>query len=181
MRAELSWTVRPIRAADWTAVAELEHRAYAPLGLSEGGAALEALAAASPATCFVATADQDSGPAEVAGYLLALPCPPLAVPELGRPAAARPEGATVNLHLHDAVVAAPLRGHGVASALLARLEAVAGPAGYDRISLVAVGGAEGFWQRRGFRAHPDVRPPEHYGPDARYMSRPVNCPARQPA
>ncbi|MFK0115356.1 GNAT family N-acetyltransferase [Streptomyces sp. NPDC090994] len=162
--------VRRITGTDWDAVAALEHDAYAPLGLSEGRAALQSRAAASPETCFVL----DVG-GRTAGYLLALPYPALSVPALGRieRAAAAPPG---NLHLHDIVVAPALRRRGLARHLLRRLAGTARVRGDERISLVAVGGSDRFWTARGFVPHPDVTPPGGYGPDAVYMSRPVPAP-----
>jgi ribosomal protein S18 acetylase RimI-like enzyme len=162
--------VRRITGADWDTVAALEHDAYAPLGLSEGRAALQSRAAVSPGTCFVV--DVGGRPA---GYLLALPYPALTVPDLGRtgPAAAVPPG---NLHLHDIVVAPALRRRGLARHLLRRLTGTARTRGDERISLVAVGGSDRFWSARGFAPHPDVVPTGGYGADAVYMSRPVPAP-----
>ncbi|WP_320782146.1 GNAT family N-acetyltransferase [Streptomyces sp. CRN 30] len=162
--------VRGIGAGDWDAVVALERAAYAPLGLSEGRAALQSRAAASPETCFVL----DAG-GRTAGYVLALPYPPLACPDLGRAeeAAADPAG---NLHLHDLVIAPDLRRRGLAQHLLRRLAGTARDRGDERISLVAVGGSDRWWSARGFTPHPEVVPAGPYGADAVYMSRPVPAP-----
>ncbi|GGS46658.1 GNAT family N-acetyltransferase [Streptomyces griseoviridis] len=162
--------IRPLTGADWDAVVSLEHAAYAPLGLSEGRAALQSRAAASPGTCFVA--DVGGRPA---GYLLALPYPALACPDLGR--AGEPPGPPAgNLHLHDLVVAPGLRRRGLGRHLLRRLTGTARTRGDRRISLVAVGGSERYWSARGFTPHPDVTPSGGYGAGAVYMSRPVPDP-----
>ncbi|MFJ6074133.1 GNAT family N-acetyltransferase [Streptomyces sp. NPDC093065] len=161
--------VRPLGDGDWDAVVALERDAYTGLGLSEGRAALQSRAAASPGTCFVV----DVG-ARTAGYLLALPCPPHRYPDLTRaeePAApACPPG---NLHLHDIVVAPGLRRRGLARHLLHRLTGTARARGDERISLVAVGGTEPFWSARGFVPEPGVVPAGEYGGGAVYMSKPV--------
>ncbi|CAL9626238.1 GNAT family N-acetyltransferase [Streptomyces sp. enrichment culture] len=168
--------VRPLAAGDWDAVVALERDAYTGLGLSEGRAALQSRAAASPDTCFVA----DVG-ARTAGYLLALPYPPHRYPDLTRtegPPGGPPASGPGNLHLHDIVVAPGLRRRGLARHLLHHLTATARTRGDERISLVAVGGTEPFWSARGFVAEPGVVPADAYGGGAVYMSRPVTA-ARQ--
>ncbi|MFD5280719.1 GNAT family N-acetyltransferase [Streptomyces rubrogriseus] len=160
--------VRPLADGDWDAVVTLERDAYTGLGLSEGRAALQSRAAASPDTCFVV----DVG-ARTAGYLLALPYPPHRYPDLTRTEAARDASEPGNLHLHDIVVAPGLRRRGLGRHLLHHLTATAGARGDERISLVAVGGTERFWSARGFVAEPGVVPPGEYGGDAVYMSKPV--------
>ncbi|MEU4048493.1 GNAT family N-acetyltransferase [Streptomyces olivaceus] len=173
--------VRPLADRDWDAVVALERDAYSGLGLSEDRAALQSRAAASPDTCFVV----DVGPRTV-GYVLALPYPPHRYPDLARTEdaepPARPSGPTSgsggwgNLHLHDIVVAPGLRRRGLARHLLHHLTGTARARGDERISLVAVGGTEGFWTARGFVAQPGVVPAGAYGGGAVYMSKPVQAP-----
>lgn len=166
--------VRAITEADWDAVAEIEHAAYAPLGLCEGREALRSWAALSPDTCFVLELDR-----RVAGYVLALPFPAGCAPSLGRPEdtdAAEVADAgefSGNLHLHDLVLAEDVRGRGLSRPLLRRLEAVAAARVFEGICLVSVGGSEGFWEAAGYRARPEVPVAEAYGPQAVYMSKPV--------
>ncbi|MFD7065434.1 GNAT family N-acetyltransferase [Streptomyces sp. NPDC059906] len=160
--------VRPLADGDWDAVVTLERDAYTGLGLSEGRAALQSRAAASPDTCFVV----DVG-ARTAGYVLALPYPPHRYPDLTRTEAARGASEPGNLHLHDIVVAPGLRRRGLGRHLLHHLTATARTRGDERISLVAVGGTEPFWSARGFVAEPGVVPAGEYGGDAVYMSKPV--------
>ncbi|MEU0472412.1 GNAT family N-acetyltransferase [Streptomyces olivaceus] len=176
--------VRLLADRDWDAVVALERDAYSGLGLSEDRAALQSRAAASPDTCFVV----DVGP-RTAGYVLALPYPPHRYPDLARTEDAEPpkrpsgssspssgSGGWGNLHLHDIVVAPGLRRRGLARHLLHHLTGTARARGDERISLVAVGGTEGFWAARGFVAQPGVVPAGAYGGGAVYMSKPV--PAR---
>ncbi|MFB7658012.1 MULTISPECIES: GNAT family N-acetyltransferase [unclassified Streptomyces] len=160
--------VRPLADRDWDAVVALERDAYTGLGLSEGRAALESRAAASPDTCFVV----DVG-ARTAGYVLALPYPPHRYPDLTRAEEAAAAFPTGNLHLHDIVVAPGLRRRGLARHLLHHLTGTARTRGDERISLVAVGGTERFWSTRGFVAEPGVVPDGAYGGAAVYMSKPV--------
>jgi ribosomal protein S18 acetylase RimI-like enzyme len=166
--------IRRIADGDWDSIVAMESSAYADLGLSEGRAALESRVRVSPATCCVV----DLGP-RPAGYLLALPYPMFRYPDLERaeestspspPASSSP---TRNLHLHDLVIAKSFRRRGLARHLLNRLVVTARSSGYERISLVAVGGSETFWSARGFTAHDGVVPPGGYGANAVYMSRPL--------
>ncbi|MET9863449.1 GNAT family N-acetyltransferase [Streptomyces smyrnaeus] len=166
--------VRRILDSDWDSVAALERDAYAGLGLSEGPAALQSRASASPDTCFLL----DVG-SRTAGYLLSLPYPAFRYPALEQT-----QGATAfrtrNLHLHDIVVTRTLRRRGLAQHLLRHLTRTAQAHGHERISLVAVGGSERFWSARGFLPHPGVVPPgSGYGTGAVYMSRPVPVPQHE--
>ncbi|EPH39733.1 GNAT family N-acetyltransferase [Streptomyces aurantiacus] len=168
--------IRPIADDDWSGIAELEAEVYTELGLSEGRAALESRARASPSTCFVL----DPPAAGPAGYLLALPYPPFQSPDLARPedtaSPALPSAPSVragNLHLHDLVVAEGFRGRGLARRLLRHLATTARAQTYERISLVAVAGSETFWAAQGYRAHREISLPGSYGTDAVYMSAAV--------
>ena len=185
--------VHRLSESDWPAVARLEARVYAPLGLSEGEEALASRARWSPETCYVARVARGEGNThgegdahgegnthgegerDVAGYLIALPYPPSHSPDLAREEAAAFRSS--NLHLHDLAVAVPYRGSGVARRLLRRLTATARLAGYERISLIAVAGSAPFWSAQGYRPHRDVPLPDSYGTDATYMS--VAVPGRR--
>ena len=166
--------IRAITEADWDAIAEIEYAAYAPLGLSEGRETLRSWAALSPDTCFVLELDQ-----RVAGYVLALPFPPGHAPNLGRPR--HPDTADIalaaafegNLHLHDLALAADVRGRGLSKLLLHRLEAVAAARVFEEVCLVSVGDSEDFWAAAGYRERREVTVAETYGPQAVYMSKPV--------
>ncbi|MEU5089994.1 GNAT family N-acetyltransferase [Streptomyces sp. NPDC021356] len=164
--------IRAVADTDWPAVAALEAAAYAGTALTEGQAALESRGRASPETCFVL----DLGD-RIAGYVLALPYPDSAFPDLSTPEQAPHR--TRNLHLHDLVVGERVRGRGLGRRLVDHLTAVAAQRGYERMSLVAVAGLEGFWRRQGYRPRHDVEVPPGYGPDALYMS--IRLPAGRPS
>jgi ribosomal protein S18 acetylase RimI-like enzyme len=156
--------LRPVRESDWPAISSLEADTYGTKGLAEG---LEALRSrARPATSFVLDGDGMIG-----GYLLALPYPRDAFPDLTR-LETRPHRSP-NLHLHDIVVAPGLRDRGWGRRMVRHLTTIARSQAYDRISLVAVEGTAGFWTARGFRPHPHVEPPGSYGPGAVYMSQDI--------
>jgi ornithine decarboxylase len=161
--------VRAITETDWDAITEIEHATYAPLGLSEGRATLRAWAAESPDTCFVLELDQS-----VAGYLLALPFPTGHAPNLGRPERVDTDAAfSGNLHLHDLALAAHMRGRGLSTQLLHRLETIAAARAFEHICLVSVGDTRQFWAAAGYRERPEVPIPASYGPHAVYMSKPL--------
>ncbi|MGC0327217.1 putative N-acetyltransferase YhbS [Streptomyces sp. SAI-170] len=155
--------IRAVGAADWPGVAALEASAYRDSSLLEGRATLESRGRASPSTCLVLHLD-----GRLAGYVLALPYPAFRYPDLSRPE--RTVFRSTNLHLHDLVVAEPLRGRGLGSRLLHRLTATASAQRYRRISLIAVGGMEPFWAAHGYLTHREVELPASYGENAAYMS-----------
>lgn len=158
--------LRRISDGDWDGIVALEAGTYGDSELSEDRAALESRGRVSPDTCFVLARGR-----QVVGYALALPYPPFRYPDLSRPEVTACHSR--NLHLHDLVVAEKLRGRGLAKRLLGRLTATAGRRSYERISLVAVGGADTFWSANGFHPHTEVALPRSYGSDAVYMSRAV--------
>jgi ribosomal protein S18 acetylase RimI-like enzyme len=158
--------IRHIAPTDWDGITALEAAVYTENDLSEGRAALESKAQASPDTCFVLDYDQ-----RTVGYLLALPYPRYQYPDLTRQEQ-RPFHSD-NLHLHDIVIAESFRGRGFATRLLGRLTATARAQRYERISLIAVAGSDTFWSANGYRVHDEVELPASYGKNAMYMSRAV--------
>ncbi|MEI5100579.1 GNAT family N-acetyltransferase [Streptomyces sp. PmtG] len=162
--------IRPIAEGDWDGIAALEAEAYTPLGLSEGQDALRSRARRSPGTCSVLTSEEGT-----VGYVLALPYPPFQCPDLTQRESAA--FSSRNLHLHDLVITKSCRGRGLARRLLRHLSAVARSQGYERISLVAVGGSDTYWSARGFQPHPEVPLPDGYGTDALYMSTALSAAA----
>jgi GNAT superfamily N-acetyltransferase len=153
--------LRPIEQSDWPAITRLEADTYGDKGLAEGAEALRSRA--HPPTSFVL----DTGD-RIGGYLLALPYPEAAFPDLNRPETVTRRSA--NLHLHDLVIAPGLRDRGRGRHLVRHLITIGRTQAYERISLVSVGATAGFWAACGFRAHWRVTPPESYGPGAVYMS-----------
>ncbi|GIE82972.1 N-acetyltransferase [Actinoplanes philippinensis] len=156
--------LRPIEETDWPAILTLEAETYGDKGLAEGGDALRSRA--HPPTSFVL----DTG-GRLGGYLLALPYPRGAFPDLRRPEDRAFD--TPDLHLHDIAIAPGLRDHGRGRRLVRHLVTLARLRAYERISLVSVGNAAGFWTACGFRPDPRCAPPGSYGPGAVYMSRDI--------
>lgn len=155
-----------MQATDWQRITELEERAYAAAGLSEGPAALASRAGATPELCLVLETRDG-----VAGYVIALPYPAARVPDLTRHE--HTAFRSNNLHLHDLVIAEESRGAGLGALLFRRLTATARTQAYERISLVAVAGSDTFWSAAGFQPDADVEVPGTYGENAVYMSKPI--------
>ncbi len=113
-----------------------------------------------PAGCHVCAIE-----GEPAGYLIAHPWHRDAPPALDAPLGTLPVDAGT-YYLHDIALLAPARGGGRGAAALGLAIRDARTAGFAEISLVAVGGADGYWDRQGFRP---VAPYPAYGPEAVLM------------
>ncbi|MFI5757201.1 GNAT family N-acetyltransferase [Streptomyces sp. NPDC051569] len=155
---------RPVTEEDWPGIVALEAETYAGSGLSEEPEVLASRLARS--TSFVLADGR-----EIAGYALALPYPRFRFPDLAR--ADTTSFISTNLHLHDLVVARGYRRLGMGGRLLGHLMTEARRQAYERVSLVAVGDAAGFWAAQGFLRHSEITLPATYGPGATYMSRPL--------
>ncbi|MER6400988.1 MULTISPECIES: GNAT family N-acetyltransferase [unclassified Kitasatospora] len=148
---------------DWDAVVALESDAYAADDLSEGREALQSRARSSPDTCFVL---EHGG--KVGGYLLSLPYPLYQCPDLGQVEEA--DFQSRNLHVHDFVIAEPLRGKDVALRFIRHIREEAQEQGFERISMVAVRRSDILLALLGYRTHREVAVPACYGKRAVYMS-----------
>ena len=122
-----------------------------------------------PQGCFVLSDAEKA----VHGYLVAYPWVRYAAPALNTLIDALPEFADV-VYLHDLALHPSTRGGGYTRPVVDALAAQVRDLGFQRVSLVAVNNASGFWQRLGF----EVQSPEgmaeklsSYGDDARYMER----------
>jgi GNAT superfamily N-acetyltransferase len=77
-------------------------------------------------------------------------------------------------YLHDVALLPEACGRGYARQIVDRVADHAGAAGYRALSLVAVNGSQGFWERLGFRTQelPGLKTKlSSYGPDAALMVR----------
>lgn len=109
----------------------------------------------------------------VKGYLVAYPWHRNQAPALNTLIDVLPTQSD-SYYLHDLAIDPEVRGGGHTRAVVENLAGFAKDAGYQRVSLVAVNNASGFWQRNGFV----IQSPEgmaeklaSYGEDARYMER----------
>jgi len=166
MESSTRW--RPMRAADLPAVAALADAIHAEH--PEDAAVFAERLALHPAGCLVLG---DEG--GIRGYAIAHPWTAAAPPALdtlrGR-LPTRPDA----FHLHDIALDLSARGRGHAAAVLAALLGHATVLGLPRLTLVAVAGTAGYWQRQGFRPIPSRAPGalESYGPGSTFMARPLS-------
>lgn len=103
--------------------------------------------------------------AHTRGYLLAHPWLADASPGLGLVLETLPEHGEV-LHLHDMAIDPAYSSRGIGRALLGALTDATRRAGFNQITLVAVQGADSYWQKMGFCA---VRRVDGYGARAILM------------
>ena len=87
-------------------------------------------------------------------------------------------------YIHDLALAPQAQGTGAGARIVASLADHAAASGHSSMSLIAVNGSAGFWQRQGFQA---VHDPllesklRSYGDDARFMSRTLQAPGWHPS
>jgi GNAT superfamily N-acetyltransferase len=120
-----------------------------------------------PAGCLVLAEGGSSG-----GYVLSHPWHARRPPLLNSMLHAIPADART-YYIHDIALLPAWRGHGAAATLVARLIHLARQAGLASLSLVAVNGSLGFWQRQGFRVAHDAALAgklASYDDAARYMT-----------
>lgn len=105
---------------------------------------------------------------ELLGHFISHPWRRGDVPALHAKLGAIPADAD-SWYVHDVVISPDARGGGFAAAALEMVSAAARVHGIERLSLIAVGGADGYWGRLGFTPGPHVTAL----PDAVYMERAV--------
>lgn len=122
-----------------------------------------------PAGCHV-LADEDG----IHGFLVGHPWIAASPPLLDRPLGGLPPAPDC-YYLHDLALAPETRGRGLARVAVGKALDTARQAGLPRVTLIAVNDAFGFWSAQGFTPVGDGRlPPEKgYGPEARFMERPL--------
>ncbi len=167
LKPRLSW--RPMREADLDRVAEI-----AVLGFPdhfEGRPVFANRLELYPRGSFVLAVGE--GPP--LGYLIAYPMRRDTAPPLNTLIAAIPDGAEL-IYLHDLALHPDVRGGGHTATIVERLADQAETDGWPALALVAVNDAAGFWMKRGFETAASPGMAEKlasYGPDARYMVRPL--------
>ncbi|MDQ8756418.1 GNAT family N-acetyltransferase [Sphingosinicella sp. LHD-64] len=153
---------RPARVADAGAIAALAAAVLGPYG--EDAAIYAERIALAPEGCLVLARGD-----EILGHFLSHPWPRGAVPEINALLGAIPDDAD-GWYVHDVVIAPEARGGGFAASALATIAVAARARGIDRLTLIAVGGADRFWSRHGFEPGEAERP---LAADKVYMERPA--------
>jgi len=157
----------PMKEAHLPQVWELQCLAYAP-EFHESEATFRAKRAAWPDCCWVLVQD-----GQVLAYLFAQEG------RLGHPPCLHSEGRELGerdcFHLHDLAIHPDFRGQGLGRPLIDGGLAEGRRRGLSWASLVAVQQSVAFWVKQGFgEAPPELNPPLiSYGPDARYLIRPL--------
>ncbi|RSU75885.1 GNAT family N-acetyltransferase [Sphingomonas sp. S-NIH.Pt3_0716] len=116
-----------------------------------------------PAGCFLLERD-----GQVLGYLITHPWCGDRPPALDQLIGALPD-APDRYYLHDLALLPEARGTGAAAAAVDLTVTQARAAGFDRITLTAVNGADVFWRRQGFVDAPVAA--DSYGADSVSMVR----------
>lgn len=115
-----------------------------------------------PAGCWLLERD-----GKATGYLISHPWAGGQPPALNHPIQTLPDPAD-HYYLHDLALLPDARGSGVAQAAIGIVQDQARRAGFSRIALTAVNGADAFWVRNGFTA---IAGGETYGSDSLAMER----------
>lgn len=146
-----------------TGVADIVHLDY-----PEGPQVFEACFRHYPSGCHVLE-DDDGRPA---GYLVSHPGRQDRPPVLNSPMTGLAEPFDCYF-LHDLALGTSTRGRGFAGGAVRIALDEAKARGLDRVVLIAVGDAHGFWEKQGFELLGDglLDPAKGYGPEARMLVR----------
>lgn len=158
-------TVTVVREEHWPGILAAEHTAYLDVA-PETEEVLKSKWRATPDTCLVSV--DKAG--RVEAYVLAHAWHEEKPPALFQPLPPVADNADT-LYLHDLAVHAAARGMGLGDLLAGELLRRAKILGFRRITLVAVQGSTGFWQRQGFAEDTRVAVSRSYGDDAVFMQQ----------
>ena len=156
--------IQEIEESHWSDILKIQDEAYHEIGPEELDV-LKSKQSASPETCIVCVSDQD----DVFGYLLAHPWNGSEPPKLFEPL---PGFVNSNsLFLHDMAVSSRSKGQGIGRSMMTELMKISAVKGMERITLVAVQGADSFWSLLGFKEIPEVNLSPSYGENAILMEK----------
>ncbi|WP_151671596.1 GNAT family N-acetyltransferase [Nitrincola schmidtii] len=137
--------IRQMLYSDMPAVWAVQCACYQQVLEPESIDALEAKRSASPTSCFVVVNDDG-----VQGYLIAIPWLFAQVPSLNDPSCQLPCGADC-LYLHDMAISPKMAGQGIGQMLFSGYQKIARELGFFKLALTAVGDAERYWKKLGFK------------------------------
>ncbi|MDF0533873.1 GNAT family N-acetyltransferase [Shewanella sp. A32] len=153
--------IRAIKPGDWPLIAAVQQQCYQDLE-PESLAVLQNKWQLSPESCFVMVIRE-----RVQGYCLAHPWLDGMPPELDQ--ILGPCDTPDTLYLHDIAVSSEARGNGFATQAFRRLVQFALQQQLGSVSLVAVQGAEDYWQMLGFSQATAKKSLSNYPENACYM------------
>jgi len=155
--------IRPINIDDWNSIYKIQTQNY-PVNLYESLDILKSKEAICPTCCFVAVNAQN----KVLGYCLSHYYVREKIPKFNKP--------LKNIHhcnhlfIHDMAVSINHKRTGIGKEMFKHLEILALNS-FDKISLVAVDGADSFWLSQGFNVNTTIKPEKQYGKHAVYMEK----------
>lgn len=161
--------ILPMQLHHLDGVQTVQRHVYGP-ALWEANSALAQKQQLSAGTCLVA----QNGSREIIAYLFSHPWHQSSIPPLNTVLPGLPDDCDV-LYVHDLAVHPNWHGQGIAQQLMASVRDRARKLALNHMALVAVQGAQSFWQRQGFEVVQDT-PAElqhklsGYGDDAVYMT-----------
>lgn len=158
--------LRAITPQDWDAILAIQDECYSQLD-PEPLHVLQSKWQVSPQSCFVFEVDKS-----VVGYCLAHPWTTNMPPALYQPITHLPKADT--LYLHDIAISAKAQGLGAGAKALTRLTLLADRYNLNSLSLVAVQGADSYWQKMGFKPQAIDKCLGSYTDDAMYMIYKIN-------
>lgn len=156
--------VRAVLESDWDAIVRIQAEVYHD-GVLEELEVLRSKSTVSPATCFVC----ELSDGDIAGYLLSHPWDSPTPPKLFEPLTVA--NGEHQFFIHDMAVSTRAQGKGVGRLLINQVLASTKKLGMKKINLVAVQGAESYWQTLGFVALINDNIRSTYGNDAVLMQR----------
>ena len=156
--------IQKIKKTNWSNILKIQSEAYQEVG-PENLDVLKSKWEASPETCFVCLSNQG----KVLGYLLSHPWNEVELPKLFEPLPNIQGGE--HLYLHDMAISSESKGQGLGRAMMKKLFEVAQRKGIKTISLVAVQGAESFWEILDFRVVIGAEICSSYGENAVLMEK----------
>ena len=136
--------IRPICAADWPTIMAIQAQCYVEL-TPESLTVMQSKWLASPSTCVVFEQKQ-----QVLAYALVHPWSRADAPSLNCEISTQN---TNSWYLHDMAIALNAQNMGIGKKLIAYVLNLAKTANIDGIGLVAVQGAQSYWQQQGFKPH----------------------------
>ena len=154
--------VRAVIESDWDSILRIQAEVYHD-GVLEELDVLKSKSIVSPTSCFVC----ESNDGDIAGYLLSHPWDSPIPPKLFEPLVM--VSGKRQFFIHDMAVSATAQNKGVGRLLTNRVFELTKKMGVNKISLVAVQGAAGYWSTLGFSALESSNISPVYGEDAVFM------------
>lgn len=153
------------------ALMAVQAQAYGPQLIERAEVLASKLAAAPAGQPLSWGVAASAAPAQLLGYAIACPWHTSQTPQWNHCTQPLPPGQANAVYVHDIAISPAGRGQGLAARLLAHTLAQARAQGLAQAVLVAVQGAESYWQRQGFAPTSPGPDLASFGPGAVWMWR----------